>query len=168
MYDARPIHAYKPTWIRERCSNAPACRAKYCIRSSDGVISMAMASARGFPVSREISKAICSSSFRIILRAFITSRPRSRNERAAQSGCSARARPTARATSSGMNNGTRPISSPVAGLQELSSALSDLAGMLWAIAKRLSRRSRLFVSTTCGSGWLFSRVRSTARYRRRF
>src|SRR5438552_2494803 len=90
-----------------------------------------------------MSKAISSNSFRMIFRAFITTRRRSRNDAPAHSCCASRARPTARATSSGITSGARPISSPVAGSREMSSALSDLAGMLWAIAGDYRAESEL-------------------------
>src|SRR6266496_3499773 len=94
---------------------------------------MAIASAIGLPVSCEISSAMFSSSFKIIFRAFITTRPRSRNNACDHERCASRARPTARATSSGVAMGARPISAPVTGLREASSALSGFAVMVWAI-----------------------------------
>jgi hypothetical protein len=94
---------------------------------------MATASEAGFPVSREMSCAISSSSFRMIFRAWIMSRARSRKDLAAQAGCALRARPTARATSSGNVKGARPISSPVAGSRETISAPVVFAGILCAL-----------------------------------
>src|SRR5437870_13440068 len=82
-----------------------------------------------------MSKAIPSNSCKMIFRAFISSRPRSRNDREAHSRCASRERATARATSSGIIKGARPISSPVAGSREMSLVVSDLAGMLWAIVE---------------------------------
>jgi len=72
----------------------------------------------------------------------MTTRPRSRIDRAAQAGCASLARPTARATSSGVVKGARPISPPVAGSRTIISGRSDLAGMLWAIANDYRAEAR--------------------------
>ena len=55
-------------------------RAKYCIRSSTGAISIAIASPNGLPDSAEISFAMPSMSARITARARITRRFRSAKE----------------------------------------------------------------------------------------
>ena len=72
----------------------------------------------------------------------MTTRPRSRIDSARHAGCASMARPTARATSSGMVNGARPISPPVAGSRTIISGRSDLAGMLWAIAEDYRAEAR--------------------------
>lgn len=157
---------YWPTLIRFGQSIAAVRRAKCCIRSSTPAISMEIASAGGLPVSREINNAISSRFDRIILRARIIIRPRSRNDRDAHDVCASRARLTARATASGLVSGARPFSSPVAGFVEMSSPV-DCVGVACNMARLsprpIAKQSKILkgcLSTSSGGAvWLIARVR---------